>query len=620
VRIGPAAATESYLSIERIIAAAKASGAKSIHPGYGFLSENADMARACEAQGIIFIGPSVHAIEVMGNKATSKRAMVKAGVPCIPGYQGEDQSDGVLLEAAAGIGFPLMVKAAAGGGGRGMRLVHEQGELQEAIESARSEARNAFGCDELIIEKALIQPRHIEIQVFADSHGNTVQLFERDCSVQRRHQKVIEEAPSPAVDSDLRESMGAAAVSAAASVDYVGAGTVEFLLDRDGAFYFLEMNTRLQVEHPVTEMITGLDLVEWQLRVAAGEPLPLTQDEIPLQGHAIEARLYAEDPSNNFLPASGTAMLWRIPQGQGVRADHGLLENQQVSSFYDPMIAKIICHGKTRDEALRRMELALLDTHILGLPTNKHFLSEAVGHEKFRSGQFSTDFIATNFPEDRLKSLNDCNAEDYALVAILLCELKREDYQKISVGHVSAISRWSNKRDLTTDLLIRIGESVQAVSVFCHAGDGAYYADVDGEKIQLEIHAIEDQTARIEIDGLTESISFIRTSPHGIEIGRQARRLVGEDILLTVGRIESDMDDGAIVAPMHGNILAVNVEEGQQVEKGDSLIVLEAMKMEHNIRAGVSGIVANVSAKPGQQVSANKLLMEILSDQGSPEA
>ena len=351
VLIGAAPVKESYLDAGKILDAARRTGAQAIHPGYGFLSENAEFAEACEKEGIAFIGPSAEAIRVMGNKAESKRRMIEAEVPCIEGYQDVDQSDATLIEAAKKIGIPIMVKAAAGGGGRGMRLVEKMEDLPLALSSARSEAENAFGSGELILEKAVIQPRHVEIQVFGDQHGNVVHLGERDCSIQRRHQKVVEESPCPVMTPELRAAMGAAAVNAAKSINYVGAGTVEFLLDRENKFYFLEMNTRLQVEHPVTEMVTGLDLVALQFRAAQGYPLGLAQEDITLTGHAIEVRLYAEDVSNDFLPATGTAHVWEVPTGEGIRVDHGLLQGQEISPFYDPMVAKIIAWGEDRDVA-----------------------------------------------------------------------------------------------------------------------------------------------------------------------------------------------------------------------------------------------------------------------------
>jgi len=380
VRIGPADVGESYLHIDRVLAAAHKTGADAVHPGYGFLSENADFASRVEAAGLTWIGPQPEAIEIMGNKAAAKRAVADSGVPLVPGYAGSEQDDTTFVAAAAEIGYPVMVKAAAGGGGRGMRLVQTAAGLVAGLASARSESLKAFGSDELLLEKAIVNPRHIEFQIFGDQHGNVIHLGERDCSIQRRHQKVVEEAPSPAVSAELRQKMGAAAVAAAQAVNYVGAGTVEFLLDETGDFYFIEMNTRLQVEHPVTELITGLDLVEWQLLVADGQPLPLTQNEVTLTGHAIEVRLYAESPENDFLPSTGTVWLYKAPSGSGIRVDDGLRSGQSITPFYDAMVAKIITSGATRAIAMRRLRRALLQTTVLGVETNRGFLLETVNH------------------------------------------------------------------------------------------------------------------------------------------------------------------------------------------------------------------------------------------------
>jgi geranyl-CoA carboxylase alpha subunit len=402
IAIGPSPAPESYLVIDKIIKAAKSSGAEAIHPGYGFLSENATFAEACRQAGIVFIGPAAEAITLMGNKAEAKRYMIKAGVPCIPGYEGEDQSDTAFEAEAEKIGFPLMVKAAAGGGGRGMRLVSKPERLIKALTAARSEAERSFGSAELILEKAILEPRHIEIQVFADGQGNVIHMGERDCSIQRRHQKVIEEAPSPAVSEDLRARMGATAVQATKAIDYCGAGTFEFLLSQDGDYYFLEMNTRLQVEHPVTECITGLDLVEWQLRVAAGEPLPLSQEQISFSGHAIEARLYSEDPYKGFLPKTGILSNWREAEGNGIRTDHGLESGYEVSPYYDAMIAKVIGYGGCREAAQENLHMALKNTVDDGLTTNRRFLMSCLSHEAFKDGKATTAFIETYFPKKKL--------------------------------------------------------------------------------------------------------------------------------------------------------------------------------------------------------------------------
>ncbi|MEL6318751.1 MAG: biotin carboxylase N-terminal domain-containing protein, partial [Pseudomonadota bacterium] len=397
-RIGPAPAAESYLRGEAILEAARATGAQAVHPGYGFLSENAAFAEACAAAGIAFIGPKPHSIRAMGDKAASKRAMRAAGVPLAPGYDGEDQATGLLADEAARIGFPVMIKASAGGGGKGMRIVGAAGEFEAALEGCRREAAGAFGDERVLIEKFIERPRHVEVQVFADAHGSVAHLFDRDCSAQRRHQKVIEEAPAPDVPEAVAAAMRQAAIDAARAVDYLGAGTVEFLLGADGGFYFMEMNTRLQVEHPVTEMVTGLDLVEWQLRVAAGEPLPLGQDEIALRGHAIEARLYAEDPDRDFLPAVGRLAALRFPpeDGAALRIDAGVREGDAVSPFYDPMIAKLISHGPDRETARATLLKALRASLVAGVTTNRGFLARLLATDDFREGRLDTGLIARN--------------------------------------------------------------------------------------------------------------------------------------------------------------------------------------------------------------------------------
>ena len=441
VRIGPPAARDSYLNIDALLAAAKLAGADAVHPGYGFLSENAAFADACLRSSIVFIGPPAAAIEAMGNKARAKHLMAAAGIPCVPGYQGQDQSDETLTAEGLRVGFPLMVKAAAGGGGRGMRLVTTAGDLANALVRARSEAASAFGSDDLLLERAVADARHIEFQVFADRHGNIVHLGERDCSIQRRHQKVIEESPSPAVSTELRLKMGEAAVAAARAIAYVGAGTVEFLLDRSEEFYFLEMNTRLQVEHPVTEAVTGLDLVAWQLRVAAGESLPLEQHQVRFHGHAIEARLYAEDPCENFLPQSGTLIDWRPALGPGVRVDHGLAPGCAVSPFYDPMLAKVIAHGATREEARRRLIVALEDTVAFGPTTNCGFLVLLLKHPAFVAGQATTTFIDRYFaPESDAMQRSKPDIRRLALAAVLLFEARSNDPANPRVGSRSRSS------------------------------------------------------------------------------------------------------------------------------------------------------------------------------------
>ncbi|HEY7775326.1 MAG TPA: acetyl-CoA carboxylase biotin carboxylase subunit, partial [Kineobactrum sp.] len=483
VLIGPAPVKESYLDPQRILQAAVQTGARAIHPGYGFLSENADFARACENAGIVFIGPSAEAIDLMGNKAAAKRLMLAAGVPCIPGYQDEDQSDAALVHAAQEIGTPLMVKAAAGGGGRGMRLVHDLAQLPAALAAARSEAENAFGSGELILEKALLQPRHVEIQVFSDSYGNHIHLGERDCSIQRRHQKVVEESPCPVMTPELRAAMGEAAVNAARSIDYRGAGTVEFLLDVDRQFYFLEMNTRLQVEHPVTEMVTGLDLVALQLQVAQGYALPLSQADVALNGHAIEVRLYAEDAVNDFLPASGTVHRWCPPHGEGIRVDHGLAEGQEVSPFYDPMIAKIVAWGEDRATACRRLQRALQTTVLFGPASNRQFLLEVVENESFQAGTATTAFISQEFPQGvqpRIPQLAQvcCAAMLQYRDSVAASERRRTVAE-------TALRGWSGLRDISVHYRYRTTEE-QIVDVYVQqVGAGEYHCSSGTSQHQL---------------------------------------------------------------------------------------------------------------------------------------
>ena len=598
VLIGPAPVGQSYLSIERIIDAAKRSGADAVHPGYGFLSENADFAQACADAGLVFIGPAPEAIRAMGNKAAAKRRMIDAGVPCVPGYQGEAQDDATFVREADRIGFPIMVKAAAGGGGRGMRLVKDKADLLSALASARSEASAAFGSGELILEKAVIEPRHVEIQIMADNHGNVIHLGERDCSVQRRHQKVLEEAPCPVASDALRAAMGAAAVKAAQSIGYANAGTVEFLLDREGKFYFLEMNTRLQVEHPVTECVTGMDIVALQIDVAAGAKLPMTQSEVVLNGHAIEARLYAEDPANQFLPQTGPVLVWRPARGEGVRIDHGVVEGTEVSPFYDPMLAKIIAHGATRDDARRRLIAALENTVLLGVTTNKGFLIDMLRHSVFAEGAATTAFIETNFAE--ICPAND--ALSRALAATLLVDASMPD---------SEFKGWWSTGAALAPVKLAEGEKIHRLDV---AQRGAHYM-VTGE----------DQTHAIEI--VTRGRNEFRFLADGVE-GKGAYAVDGtrihldlngcvhsfEDMTYAPAAAKDASSDGFVRAPMSGRVIGVNVKAGDKVEKGQTLAVLEAMKMEHQLKAAFVGTVSAVSAHTGDQVSARQVLLTLAKD------
>ncbi len=598
VRIGPALAAESYLSIPAVIAAAKSAGANAIHPGYGFLAENAEFAEACAEAGLTFIGPPVEAVRLMGNKRLAKLRMAEAGVPCVPGYSGSDQSDQTLTAEAAEVGFPLMVKAAAGGGGRGMRRVETAADLAGALTSARSEALSGFGSDELILERAIDRPRHVEIQVFADQAGNTVHLGERDCSVQRRHQKVIEEAPSPAVDADLRARMGQAAVTAAKSIGYVGAGTVEFLLDADGNFYFMEMNTRLQVEHPVTEMITGLDLVEWQLRVARGEDLPLTQDQITFSGHAIEVRLYAEDPAAGFMPQTGRVRAWQAPEGSGLRTDHAIAVGLEITPHYDPMIAKVAAHGSSREDARRRLLRGLEQCSLLGLTTNKGFLQNCLRQPVFAQGGATTAFI-----EELGDELLDVPAHDLArcLAAALL-----------ATRDAPASGAWSSTGVVTWPLTIEYNAAGPVlVSVTLRGRRDFTVTLPGGEPREIVLHRRDHAHVQFAVDGIDRQARWLlERGVVYLEIDGDA--LVAEEVVpIRSAGAGGGAGDGRLLSPMPGRIVRIDAEIGQAVSSGDILAVVEAMKMEHEIVTTIDGTVAEINAAPGEQVKSRQLLVRV---------
>ncbi|TMV10060.1 acetyl-CoA carboxylase biotin carboxylase subunit [Ruegeria sediminis] len=604
VWIGEGPVGDSYLDGARIIAAARETGAGAIHPGYGFLSENAEFARAVEAAGLTFIGPGPEAIRVMGNKAEAKRLMIAAGVPCVPGYEGEDQSDAALTAAAQKIGFPLMVKAAAGGGGRGMRVVRNGADLAAALAAARSEAANAFGSDELILERAITLPRHVEIQVFADAHGNIVHLGERDCSVQRRHQKVVEEAPCPVMTPELRARMGTAAVEAARAVAYRGAGTVEFLLDASGAFYFLEMNTRLQVEHPVTEMITGLDLVAMQIAVAQGSPLPVTQDEVRLDGHAIEVRLYAEDPANGYLPATGPVDLWRPATGPGIRIDAGIVEGQEISPFYDPMLAKIIAHGPTREVARTRLIRAVRETVLLGTVTNAEFLADVLGQEKFTAGEATTGLLDQVYPEGFPAA--ETRPRDTALAVAALMQHDR-DAALARAGYVSADQLgWSSAPLLPRGLTLAEGD--RRIDATVGAFPGGWSVGIGEAVFDVEL-AVNGNDLSARIDGhRVEAVA--RVAGDAVQIAVGARRLAFRR-LRAGSQDEARAGGGRVTAPMPGLVLAVEVAPGATVARGGKLAVLEAMKMQHQITASAAGVVKAVHVAAGQQLASGEVMIEI---------
>jgi geranyl-CoA carboxylase alpha subunit len=603
--IGPAEAHASYLNAAAIVAAARSLGADAVHPGYGFLSENADFTRTCAEAGLVFIGPSPDAISAMGNKGAAKRRMLEAGVPCVPGYQGGDQSDAVLARDAERIGFPVMVKAAAGGGGRGMRLVPSKSDLSAALAAARAEATSGFGSGELILEKAVVGARHVEIQVLADAHGACVHLGERDCSVQRRHQKVLEEAPSPAVDADLRARMGAAAVAAARAIGYINAGTVEFLLVADGTFYFLEMNTRLQVEHPVTEMVTGLDLVELQIRIAAGERLELAQQDVRFGGHAIEARLYAEAPHRQFLPQSGGLAAWRPPSSVGVRVDHGLRPGQSITSFYDPLLAKIIAHGATREEARRRLVQALEGTIALGVATNRAFLIDCLSEPEFAAGRATTQFITAHFAKVTPPAMDDAAL---ALAAVLWFEQSARKH-----GHDPARA-WSSSGAIAWPLRLEAGGAVsqRAVTVLAPR---RYRIEGGAAPIELEIAAADGAApgmVRVKRDGREEPVAYAFAGD-SLHLALADRDLTVRETLYAprsaVGA--GGASEAELRAPMNGKVVAVLVAEGETVVKGQRLAVVEAMKMQHEITAGRTGTIARIAVKPGDQVANRQLLVEL---------
>jgi geranyl-CoA carboxylase alpha subunit len=609
VHIGPAPARDSYLNVDALLAAAKRAGADAVHPGYGFLSENAPFAEACAGAGLAFIGPPAAAIAAMGNKARAKVLMQAAGVPCVPGYQGEDQSDKTMLAEAGRLGFPLMVKAAAGGGGRGMRLVTAANDLVNALARARSEAARAFGSDELILECAIGEARHVEFQIFADQHGNVVHLGERDCSIQRRHQKVIEEAPSPFVSAELRAQMGEAAVAAARAIDYVGAGTVEFLLDPFGKFYFLEMNTRLQVEHAVTEAITGLDLVAWQLRVAAGEKLPLEQYNVLLSGHAIEARLYAEDSNNGFLPQSGTLIDWRPASGEGVRIDHGLAPGCAVSQYYDPMLAKLIAHGATREEARRRLIVALEDTVALGVTTNRSLLIAIVRHPAFAAGEATTAFIDRYFPaRGEAGHAAQPDMRTVALAAVLLFEARAQT----APSAAGAGQHWSSTGIAIWPLRMSLGNAHHAVGVMAVKTDD-YLVALGSDKVEIAIVHRDDGVVRFIISGVQQSARFaVRDETLYLDLDGDV--FEARDTTLARGTSRHRAGSLRLLAPMNGAIVGVLAKPGEAVVKGQCVVVLEAMKMQHEILAERDGVIDKILVKPGDQVATRQLLAELKPD------
>jgi 3-methylcrotonyl-CoA carboxylase alpha subunit len=615
VHIGPAPAADSYLRIDRILEACVRTGAEAIHPGYGFLSERPGFAEACAEAGIVFIGPGADAIRSMGSKSEAKAIMEAAGVPLVPGYHGDDASPERLARAAGEVGFPVLLKAVAGGGGKGMRRVDDASAFEAALESARREATAAFGDDRMLVERCLERARHVEIQVFCDTHGHAVHLFERDCSIQRRHQKVVEEAPAPGMTPELRAAMGAAAVRAAQAIGYVGAGTVEFLLDNDGAFYFMEMNTRLQVEHPVTELITGQDLVEWQIRVASGEPLPLKQAELVIEGHAIEARLYAEDPANGFLPASGV-LTWLEPpeEGDHVRVDTGVTQGDEVSVFYDPMIAKLIVHDESRERAVARMARALADYRISGPRTNRAFLYSVVTSAPYRQGRLDTAFIDDHHDvlfhdtdEDRLRDLP---------LASLYLLLRMEQAIRARAGDGDPHSPWNAS---TAWRLNGAAWHRGAIVVNGIAHEVPVRESGQGGRRRFQITAVgrtvqargrlDGNTLLADIDGYRQKVTVV---PDGDGFTLFSR---GGSMRFALARPDYGEAGGpsaadASAAPMHGTVVKWLVEPGQRVEAGQPVLVLEAMKMEHTVCAHAAGTLDAHRVEAGTQVAAGDRLFD----------
>jgi 3-methylcrotonyl-CoA carboxylase alpha subunit len=610
VHIGPPAARDSYLVADKIIAAARKTGAQAIHPGYGFLSENAGFAEACAKVGIVFIGPPPGAIRAMGSKSEAKKIMEKAGVPLVPGYHGDDQSPELLAREAARIGYPVLIKAAAGGGGKGMRVVEDAAKFADALAGAKREAKAAFADDHVLVEKYLQRPRHIEIQVFADAH-DCLYLFERDCSIQRRHQKVIEEAPAPGMDGGRRAAMGEAAVAAARAIGYRGAGTVEFIADQDGTFFFMEMNTRLQVEHPVTEAITGQDLVEWQLVVAAGGRMPLEQAELRIDGHAVEARLYAEDPNRNFLPSTGTLVHLRLPEENAhVRVDAGVRQGDTVSPFYDPMIAKVIVHDRDRASALRRMAALMGGTEVVGVTTNAALLKALCSHAAFVGGEVDTGFIERHRAELFPKP---APADDRTLAIATLARVagwergrsrdpwdRTNGFRLLDEGHDEV--RWKD------------GEREVAVLVRRKRG-GGLSLELPGGAIAASVSRHDDGRLAITLGGDTfEARAVPRTTADGVDYtlfaGGKSRRLRLVDPLDVTQYEAAGASEGAVRSPLPGRIIDLRVKPGDSVAKGQPLLVLEAMKMEHTLAAPADGKVKTVRCALGEQVAEGAELVE----------
>ena len=599
--VGLPAASTSYLNIDAIITAAVASGVEAIHPGYGFLSENPHMARACAKAGIVFIGPSVAAMEAMSSKQLAKQLLEKTAIPLTPGYHGKEQSDKQLLIEAQRLGFPVLLKAASGGGGKGMRAVHDEADFFEALAGARREATASFADDTMLIEKLISNPRHVEIQIMADNHGNVVHLHERDCSIQRRHQKIIEEAPAPNLSKSLRQGLAEAAIAVARAIDYRGAGTVEFLVDGNQDFYFMEMNTRLQVEHPVTEMITGLDLVEWQLRIAANDPLPSTQDQIHVHGHAIECRIYAEDPRNGFIPSIGQLHFLKEPTGAGLRIDTGVTHHSQITMYYDPMMAKLIAFGDTRSEALQRLQQALKHYHIGGVKTNIPFLQEIVKHPNFINAQLSTNFLSQHeieipSPNIRLALFMAASFDYLNILSSYNDDLQADTFSWQMHLHTHWCSRYFINGEQQNIIITPINQ--HELSLKLH-----------DETVQLQVKRIDNQLS-ID-DSIQTQQALIENFGENIIVYTEFGPITVERFNWQHLPSHQHSTNNQLTAPMPATVVAILKNKGDTIKTGERLIVLEAMKMEHTIHAPIDGVLVDIFYEIGAQVSEGAELVRI---------
>lgn len=609
VHIGAAPSNESYLRSEKIINAALKTGANAIHPGYGFLSENADLAKACTENDIVFIGPPASAIESMGSKSASKRIMHAAGIPLVPGYHGDDQHHGVLKKSADEMGYPVLLKAVAGGGGKGMRQVWSSDEFSQALEDAKREAKASFGNDDMLVEKYLVQPRHVEVQVFCDQSSNGVYLFERDCSVQRRHQKIIEEAPAPNLSEDLRSEIGQTAVKAAQAINYVGAGTVEFLLDSNGRFYFMEMNTRLQVEHPVTEMITGEDLVAWQLRVAQGHDLPKQQEDLSINGHSFEARIYAEDPNNDFLPTTGTLTTLVTPEESNVvRVDTGVIEGDQVSPYYDPMIAKLIVWGETREQALDLLGVSLRQYFVAGVTTNIEFLHNLSSHRAFQAAELDTSFIEKH--RDTLFAEKKVDHEKLAGACAI--------YQTLCLQNSVNTDPWSAADGWRMNAAGRLhfGFSVDGQDVHCGVqvknqnspqAQASFMVTANGQETKTQA-SLDGHRLRLVRDAHLETMHIFESGDQ-LTLFTQDGRFQVVHISADLGEEETHVGNDGFIAPMNGSVIEILVKPGDMVDAGQPVLIMEAMKMQHTMQAPVKGVVTDVFCAQGELVDGGTPLL-----------